>query len=78
MKNLTIHWLVLLSVGLSLIAVDMAYRPLVDINGVPAISVIGAALIVLVVTSWLNWQFKKAWEERSRSDNDDNAESLPT
>ncbi len=34
----------------------------VDLPGV-----LGAAFILLATTSWLNWKFKEAWEERSRS-----------
>jgi hypothetical protein len=68
MRSLTIHWLALLSIGLSFIAVDVAYRPLIDVNGVPAVGVIGAALIVLVVTSRLNWVFKEAWTARQNTE----------
>ena len=65
MRNLTIHWLALFGVGLSLVAVDVAYQPLIDVNGVPAAGVVGAALIVRVITSRLNWIFKIAWAERT-------------
>ena len=65
MKSLTLHWLALFGAGLSLVAVDVAYRPLISVNGVPAAGVIGAALIVLVITSRLNRVFKVAWAERN-------------
>jgi hypothetical protein len=51
MRNLTIHWFAMFGVGLSLVAVDVAHRPLISVNGVPAAGVIGAALIILVITS---------------------------
>jgi hypothetical protein len=65
MGNLTIRWLALFSIGLPFIAVDVAYRPLMDVNGVPAVAVIGAALIVLVMTTRLDWVFKEAWIARN-------------
>ena len=67
MKNLLIAWLFLLFGGLWLIFVDMVYQTLLEINGVPVFSTIGAALFLLALTSMLSWVFKEAWEERTES-----------
>ena len=37
------------------------------LGGVPIPGVFGGAFILLVTTSWLNWKFRVAWEERSKS-----------
>ena len=39
------------------------------VSGVSVPGVLGAAFILLATTSWLNWKFKEAWEERSSSSN---------
>ncbi len=65
MKNLLIVWLLLLFGGLWLMFIDMIYRTVLEINGVPALSTLGAALFLLALSSMLNWLFKEAWEERT-------------
>ena len=74
MSNLYAVWLVLFIIGIGLLGLDTVVLPLIEIKGIPAVSVLGAALILLVFTSLLNWIFKEAWAERSRQHNrpDDN------
>ena len=36
------------------------------VSGVPAPGALGAAFILLATTSWLNWKFKEAWDERAK------------
>ena len=67
MKNLLTIWLVFFSAGVALVALDMASHVLISIKGVPAVGVLGGALMLLVFSSTLNWLFKEAWEERTRS-----------
>ena len=67
MRNLLTIWLVFFSAGAALVALDMASHVLISIKGVPAVGVLGGALILLVFSSMLNWLFKEAWEERTRS-----------
>ena len=67
MRNLQIAWLSLLAVGMGLVYVDVLFRVLLDIQGIPALTALGAALILLALTSMLNWVFKEAWEERNHS-----------
>ena len=66
MRNLQIAWLSLLAVGVGLVYVDVLFRVLLDIQGIPALTAMGAALILLALTSMLNWVFKESWEEHSR------------
>ena len=72
MNNLQNAWIVLLGSGIILLGIDIVFLPLFNIRGIPAISIIGAALILLVFTSALNWIFKTAWAEYSESDSKDN------
>ena len=37
------------------------------VSGVPVPGAFGAAFILLSTTSWLNWKFKEAWQERATS-----------
>ncbi len=37
------------------------------LGGVPIPGAFGVAFILLATTSWLNWKFKVAWEERHKS-----------
>ena len=67
MRNLLTVWLVFFSAGAALVALDMAAHVLISIKGVPAVGVLGGALMLLVFSSTLNWLFKEAWEERTRS-----------
>ncbi len=41
------------------------------VSGVPVPGAFGAAFILLSTTSWLNWKFKEAWQERATSRLDD-------
>ena len=65
MKNLRNIWLVFFFIGAALIGIDAISDTLFRINGFPALGVIGGALILLVLTSILNWIFKVAWKERN-------------
>lgn len=65
MKNLLIAWLSILSGGLWLLFVDMLYKTVFEINEIPVLSTLGAALFLLALTSMLNWLSKIAWKERS-------------
>ena len=64
--------------GVVLVFYDAFVQPLVEIKGVPALGVIGAALMLLAVTAILNWMFKEAWDERnpanSNAQNDEPAQ----
>ena len=66
MRNLQIAWLSLLAVGVGLVYVDVLFRVLLDIQGIPALTALGVALILPALTSMLNWVFKEDWEEHSR------------
>ena len=72
MNNLYAAWLVLLVIGIGLLGLDTVVLPLIEINGIPAVSVLGAALILLVFTSLLNWIFQTAWAEHNQPDSPDN------
>jgi nicotinamide riboside transporter PnuC len=50
---------------------DVVFLPLFEIKGIPAFSIIGAAFALLVLTSVLNWIFKKAWEQRREHETTD-------
>ena len=63
-------WAALFFFGAALVFYDAFIQPLVEIRGVPALGVVGAALILLTVTSILNWTFKEAWEEHRRANHD--------
>ena len=67
MSSLQIAWAGLFGLGVILVAIDAVSKTLIAVKGVPALSIIGAALILLVTTSILNWLFKIAWDERSKS-----------
>ena len=71
MRNLQIAWLSLMVIGVGLVYVDVLYRVLLEIRGIPALAALGAALILLALTSMLNWLFKEAWEERSHASSDE-------
>ena len=64
MNNLYIAWGITYLLGIGLIAFDVIFLPLIEVRGIPAFSIIGAALVLLVFTSILNWIFKVAWAER--------------
>ena len=65
MNNLYIAWVLTYLLGITLIAFDVIFLPLIEVRGIPAFSAIGAALVLLVFSSILNWIFKAAWAERS-------------
>lgn len=67
MSSLKIAWAGLFGIGVILVAIDAVSKTLIAIKGVPALGIIGAALILLATTSILNWLFKIAWDERSKS-----------
>ena len=72
MKNLEIAWRTLFALGSFQTAVSVHANALVSVNGLPALGVIGAALLLLVFTSILNWIFKTAWNERIKPDSPEN------
>ena len=74
MSNLYSAWGLTLLIGIGLITFDVVFLPLFEIRGIPALSVIGAAFILLVFTSVLNWVFKEAWEERSLAKADEKSD----
>ena len=65
MKTLTRSWLSLFFLGWALILIDLIAKEASSIAGVPALTAIGAALVIMVITSWLAWRTKIAWEERT-------------
>ena len=72
MKNLEVAWGTLFAPASFLIAIAVHANDLVSVNGLPALGVIGAALLLLVFTSILNWIFKTAWNERIKPDSPEN------
>ena len=69
MKQLIRVWVGLFCLGWLLILFDHISE-VTTIGGVPALTAIGAALVVMVITSLLNWLVKVAWAERSRAGSD--------
>ena len=67
MRKLQAAWGALFFLGSFLIALDVLANTLISVSGLPALGVIGGALVLLVCTSILNWLFKMAWDERSPS-----------
>ena len=67
MRNLRFAWFALLLTGVASVYIDILFRVLLEIQGVPALTALGIALVLLALTSMLNWTFKVAWEERSRA-----------
>ena len=68
MNNLFVAWGMTYLVGTVFLAMDVVFLPFFELRGVPALSVIGGALILLGSSSILNWIFKIAWAERSGHD----------
>ena len=66
MRRLQAAWLGLLISGAVLVLMDLLSQVLIRINGVPAVGVLGGALILLALTSMMNWLSKEAWEQRNR------------
>lgn len=66
MKILKRVWVGLFCLGWLLILFDYISE-VTTIGGVPALTAIGAALVIMVITSLLNWLVKVAWAERSRT-----------
>lgn len=64
MNNLFLAWGTTYLVGTVFLAIDVVFLPFFEFRGVPALSVIGGALILLGSSSILNWIFKIAWAER--------------
>ena len=69
MIRLRILWAVFYIAGFILIALDIAARVLISIAGVPAVGVLGGALMLLALSSVLNWVCNETWAERRRQDN---------
>ena len=67
MSRLRAAWIWLFGVGMFLLAIDIAAEVLISVSGVPALGVIGGALILLVFSSILNWLFQEARNERNRN-----------
>ena len=72
MNKLYAAWGITFLVGMGLLAIDVVFLPLFEVRGVPAFSLVGAALLLLVSTSILNWIFKTAWNERIKPDSPEN------
>ncbi len=51
--------------GFGLPMVDVFSGFFLTINNIPVFGVLGVALMTLVASSWLNWNFKEAWYERT-------------
>ena len=66
MRRLQAAWLGLLISGAVLVLMDLLSQVLIRINGVPAVGVLGGALILLALTSMMNWLSKEAWEQHIR------------
>ena len=66
MASLRIAWAALYFTGMVMVMVDLAFRSAYSVNGIPVVSALGAALVLLSLTSILNWLFKEAWEERNQ------------
>ncbi len=66
MAILRIAWAALYFTGMVMVMADLAFRSVYSVNGIPVVSTLGAALVLLSLTSVLNWLFKEAWEERNR------------
>ena len=65
MNTLYATWIVLFFFGVVMVSLDYAAETVFEIGGIPAFGVIGAALILLVISSILNWIFKQAWAARN-------------
>ena len=70
MRNLRTAWAGFFAIGIFLIAADALANAVVSIRGVPALGVVGGAMVLLVFASVLNWIFKEAWEQRNRPSNE--------
>ncbi len=64
MKVLERSWLALLMLGLALILMDTIAEKVPTFAGIPAFAAVGAALVITVISSWLAWRAKIAWEDR--------------
>ncbi len=57
---------------------DIVFKVVWEVQGIPALSALGAALSLLAFASMLNWLFKVAWEERTlNNSNPSNCEDDP-
>ena len=65
MASLKIAWATLYFTGMVMIMADVALRSAYSVSGIPVVSALGAALVLLSLTSVLNWLFKEAWEEQN-------------
>ena len=70
MRRLMATWVALYLTGAVLIFLDLAAQVLISINGVPAVGLLGGAMILMALSSALSWLFKEAWEERTRANLD--------
>ena len=73
MSRLRAAWIWLFGVGIFLLTIDIAAEVLISFRGVPALGVIGGALILLVFSSMLNWLFLEARNERKLNSKQDDA-----
>ena len=72
MNDLYVAWGLTSLLGIVFLAIDAVFLPLFEVRGIPAFSVIGGALLLMMYGSILNWIFKTAWAERDQSNNSDN------
>ena len=66
MNNLYLAWGMTYLLGVIFLAMDVVFLPLFEFEGIPALSVIGGALILMGFNSILKWIFEIAWAERGR------------
>ena len=58
MRNLRTAWAGFFAIGVFLIAVDALANAVISIRGVPALGVVGGAMVLLVFASVLNWDIQ--------------------
>ena len=61
-------WLGHLISGSVLVFMDLLSQALNRINGIPAVGVLGGALMLLALTFMMGWLSKEAWEQHNKSD----------
>ena len=66
MNNLYLAWGMTYLLGIVLLAMDVVFLTPFEFDGIPALSAIGGALILMRFNSIRNWIFKIAWAERGR------------
>ena len=65
MTSLRRAWAGLFGLGIGLLTMDVSSGFFLAVNNIPVLGLLGVGLIMLVLTSWLNWQFQMARDERT-------------